>query len=115
MRAAKQWRQEDADNAVKEALEGAKIVDLVVKYGIPDKTLRRKVQRHKQGDKDRRPRPEPVLDTEAEDDLQAWVIGMQQQSLPVSRDMLIIKANEVYRELYGSLRCLGTIGREWCD
>lgn len=56
-----------------------------------------------------------MLGTESEDDIHACVISVQQQGCPVSKEMLIIKANEVYIEIYGHLRSSGSIGRGWCD
>lgn len=38
---------------------------------------------------------------------------MQASRLPVSRDMVLNKANEVYRTLYGSTRSTGFLGHGW--
>jgi hypothetical protein len=88
-RRKKLWKEEDGRKAVEEALNGAKIVHLVSKYGIPDKTLRRMIQRHQNGEEKKKPGPQPIIGEEAETDLFEWVVGMQKQGFPVSRDMLI--------------------------
>jgi hypothetical protein len=107
-----QWAsQEDGRNAIEEALNGAKIVHLVSKYGIPDKTLMRMIQRHQNGEEKKKPGPQPIIGEEAETDLFEWVVGMQKQDFPVSWDMLIVKANQIYQELFGNLRSSGSIGR----
>jgi hypothetical protein len=114
-RRKKLWKEEDGRKAVEEALNGAKIVHLVSKYGIPDKTLRRMIQRHQNGEEKKKPGPQPIIGEEAETDLFEWVVGMQKQGFPVSRDMLIVKANQIYQELFGNLRSSGSIGRGWLE
>jgi len=114
-RSKKLWKEADATKAVAEAINGAKIVNLVAKYGIPDKTLRRMIERHKNGVEKRKPGPAPILGKGAEDDLYAWVVAMQRQGYPVSRDVLTAKANAIYHEMHGNLRSSGSIGRGWCD
>ena len=50
-----------------------------------------------------------------EQDLYQWIIGIQQQGFPVSREMILVKGNEILQTLYGNLRSTGSIGRGWLD
>ena len=56
-----------------------------------------------------------MLGKEAEKDLVQWALAMQKQGLPVGRDMIIQKAQEIQCLMYGALRSVGLVGRRWCD
>ena len=45
----------------------------------------------------------------------AWVVAMQAQGLPVTRDSILIKGNEIYQEMYGSTRSIGFLKRGWLN
>ena len=49
----------------------------------------------------KRPGPDHVLSFEMESDLVDWVIGMQSQGYSVTRDMIFLKGNDIYRVFYG--------------
>ena len=53
--------------------------------------------------------------TAVEVDLVAWIIGMQSQGYPVSRDMILVKANMLYQEMYGSTRSSGYLKKGWLN
>ena len=55
--------------AIAERKFGAKIVDLVAKYKIPDRTLRRLINMEKKGKQKKRSGPPPVLGNALEKDL----------------------------------------------
>ena len=59
--------------------------------------------------------PPPVLTETAETDLEAWVIGMQYQGYPVSREKIITKGNKINQEMNGSTRSTGFLGRGWIE
>ena len=44
-----------------------------------------------------------------------WVLAMHKQGLPVGREMIIQKASEVHRYMFGSTRSLGSVGQVWCE
>jgi len=62
-----------------------------------------------------KPGPAPIIPMEIEDDLQSWVLAMQSKGFPVSREMIHIKGNEVYRELYGGTRSIGRLSSGWVN
>ena len=107
----KRWREEDAAAAIEEVKAGETVVRVVAKYGVPERTLRRKLQRCRAGQVDKKPGPQPILGSSQEADLYQWVIGMQREGFTVTRDMLLIKANEIYHVIFGNLRSSGSIGR----
>ena len=39
-----------------------------------------------------------------ESDLVDWLIGVQSQGYPVTRDMILLKGNKIYRGFYGPNR-----------
>ena len=39
---------------------------------------------------------------------------MQKQGLPVGRDIIIQKAQEIHHYMYVSLNYVGSVGRGWC-
>ena len=50
-----------------------------------------------------------------EDDLQTRIEGIQQGGLPVTREMILIKANEAYRVLYNPASSAGLLGYGWVE
>ena len=40
---------------------------------------------------------------------------MQAQGLPVTRDSILIKGNEIYQVMYGSTRSIGFLKRGWLN
>ena len=61
----------------------------------------------------KRPGPKPILTEDMESDLQSWIVGMQTQGYPISWHMLLVKANEIYREMYGCTRSVGSLTTSW--
>jgi hypothetical protein len=53
-----------------------------------------------QKDEIEQPGPPPILSLEIEDDLKAWIVGMQCHGLPVSRDAILIKRNEQFHSIF---------------
>ena len=51
-----------------------------------------------------------MIRNEIEEYLQLWIIGMQKNGVPVSRDMIIMKGNEIYCSMYGMSRSIGFLG-----
>ncbi|DBA02788.1 TPA: hypothetical protein N0F65_006578 [Lagenidium giganteum] len=110
----KLWNPEDIPRAIEEHENGERISVFCKKYGIPERTLRRKLQRANADIPERSPGPSPVLGG-AETDIYAWVVAMQHRGYSVSRAMLLIKGQQVYRAMFGPTRTAGTIGIGWCE
>jgi hypothetical protein len=109
----KQYTEDDLNAAVAMYKEGAKRRQVMSAFpNIPDRTIR---QRAKQQQPLKKPGPAPILDSDMENDLQDWIIGMQCSGYPVSRDMILIKGNEMYHAMYGSTRSSGNLGRGWVE
>ena len=54
--------------------------------------------------------PNTIITNEMEVDLHPWIISMQRNEVPVSRDMIIMKGNEIYCSMYGMSRSIGFLG-----
>ena len=90
----KQYSSEDLEAAVKLLREGIKMKNVLVHYpSIPERTIRYRATRL---DDLQRPGPQPILG-----DLEAWVVAMQSQGYPVTRDMILLKGNELYQAMFG--------------
>ena len=61
-----------------------------------------------------RPGPTPILKEATEKDFVKWALAMQKQGLPVGRDIIIQKAQEIHHYMYGYLHYVGSVGRGWC-
>ena len=94
----KQYSSEDLEAAVKLLREGIKMKNVLVHYpSIPERTIRYRATRL---DDLQRPGPQPILG-DLENDLEAWVVAMQSQDYPVTRDMILLKGNELYQAMFG--------------
>jgi hypothetical protein len=94
------WWEADATKAVEEAINGAKIVNLVTKYGIPDKTF--VIERHKNGDKKRKPGPAPIL---AREQKTTYMLGL----LPCKDKVFLCHVMWLLqRQMLFIMRCTGT-------
>nr|CCA20971.1 PREDICTED: similar to conserved hypothetical protein [Albugo laibachii Nc14] len=100
----KTYSEQDVLTAIAESKSAAKIVDLVAKYKIPDRSLRRLINMEKIGKQKKRSGPLPVLGNALEKDLRDWVIGMQRKGFPPTRDIFINKGKRMYAALYGPTR-----------
>nr|CCA21269.1 AlNc14C117G6554 [Albugo laibachii Nc14] len=80
---------------------------------IPERTICPRAIQQRSAVTIRRTGPPPVLSQEIEDDLQTWIVGMQREGLPVTREMVLSKANEAYRVLYSPARSAGLLGDGW--
>src|SRR5689334_16689864 len=67
---------------------------------VPERTIRRRAANRRDGVALQKTGPPPVLPCEIEDDLHAWIVGMQREGFPVTREMSLSKANEAYHVLY---------------
>jgi len=50
-----------------------------------------------------------------EQELMEWIVAMQREGFPVSREIVLVKGNEMYHELYGNRRSSEFIGRSWLN
>ena len=57
----------------------------------------------------------PVMGESAEKYLLQLALAMNKQGLPVEREMIIHKASEIQRYMFGSMHSVGLFGRGWCD
>ena len=71
---------------------------------IPRRTITRGASRKRHNIAKKCPGPDPVLFFDMESDLVDWVIGIQSQGYPVTRDMILLKGNKIYRGCYGPNR-----------
>ena len=79
------------------------------------RTLARKCKKKRENVAEKRPGPTPVLGEATEKDLIQWALTIQKQGLPVGRDMILRKAQEIHRYMYGSTHSIGSVGCGWCD
>ena len=106
----------EAEDAAQEYANGEKLSTVCAKYArVPRRTITRMAKRLKEGIVKQKPGPSPILTNEMEKDLEDWVVAMQSQGYPVSRDMILIKGNEIYHAMYGNLRSSGNLKRGWLN
>ena len=72
-------------------------------------------KRLKEGIDKKKPGPSPIIPVEIEKDLEEWVVAMQSVGIPVTRDMILVKGNEIYHSMYGNLRSAGNLKRGWLN
>ena len=58
-----------------------------------------------------KPSPNPIITNEMEEDLLLWIIGVHINVVTVSRYMIIMKGNEIYRSVYGKASSTGFLGQ----
>ncbi len=110
----KQYSAEEIESAIRDYNNGMKLKHVLGKYDqIPRRTLTERTAKVKQKLDLKKPGPAPIIPLHIENDVQAWCIAMQSQGFPISREMLLIKGNEVYQSLYGTTRSVGTLGQGW--
>ena len=110
------YTKEDLDSAVELYTLGRKLKDVCAMFpNIPRRTISERAKKAKDGTQIKKPGPKPILTKEMEEDLQSWVISMQSNGVPVSRDIILVKGNEIYRTMYGNTRSIGFLGRGWLD
>ena len=64
---------------------------------------------------DNRPGYLPVMGEAAEKDFVQWALAVQKQGLPVGRKIVIQKAYEIHRYMFGSMSSVGSVRWGWCD
>jgi Tc5 transposase DNA-binding domain len=112
----KVYSQEDLDEAVEKYLEGMKLRTVCKAFpNVPERTITRLAKKKRDGIEAKRPGPPPILLVEIEDDIKAWIVGMQCQGFPVSRDAILIKGNELFHSMFGSTRQVGSLKRGWLN
>ena len=112
----KQYDAQDLTKAAVAHIHGEKMRVISARFPmIPIRTIYDRVKLIKADKLPQKPGPKPILTAEIEDDLVAWVVAMQAQGLPVTRDSILIKGNEIYREMYGSTRSIGFLKRGWLN
>jgi hypothetical protein len=89
---------QDADTMHK---NGVKMHHILTKYPhIPRRTIYDYINHKKNGLEVQKPGPKPILMEDMESNLHSWIVGMQTQGYPISCHMLLVKVNEIYREMY---------------
>ena len=82
---------------------------------IPERTIRRRATQQRYGVETRRLSLQSILSQELEDDLQKWIVGMQREGLPVTRQMTLSKSNEMYRVIHSRARLSVILGDRWVE
>ena len=113
---AKQYSSANLDAAVDTYLGGARLGIVTRAYpSVPRQTITYSAKKKKEGVAAKKPGTKPLLTTKVEDDLQAWIVGMQQAGHPVSREMVLVKGNKIYHLMYGNRRSVGDLGHRWLE
>ena len=112
----KQYSSDDLDKAIQMYLDGTKLSLLVKKYpNTPKRTITERTKKKRENVELKKPGPSALLNDSMENDIQAWIVGMQSHGHPVTRGMVLVKGNEIYRKLYGTTRSTGFLGRGWLE
>ena len=109
------YSSSDVDEAIKEIQTGEMAqVKAVREYGILFQTLVQKCKNKIENVEKRSPGLIPVPGEVADKDLVKWALAMQKQGLLLGWDMIIHKASEIHRQMFGSMRSVGSVVRGWC-
>ena len=112
----KLYDPKDLEDAIKKYLQGMKLKQVLMLYPhIPRRTITYTANRTKSNKMPQTPGPKPLLTDDIEKDLESWIVAMQSQGLPVTRQMVLNKANEIYKELCGRTRASGWLKRGWLE
>ena len=76
---------------------------------VPERTISCLDKNKKEGIEAKQTGPQPILSTYVKDDLKAWIFGMKSQGLPVSRDAILVKANNLFSSMYRSTCRAGSL------
>ena len=110
----KNYSAEGLDAAVRAYAVGAKIGRVYNEYpGVPEQTIRHRANLLKNGVALRNPGPTPILGENLTGELPDWVVGMQKNGLPVNREAVLAKANDIYRARYGVTRSTSFLTIRW--
>nr|CCA24992.1 AlNc14C269G9935 [Albugo laibachii Nc14] len=85
----------------------AEDLDAAVLYDVPERTIRHRVSLLKNGVALRKPGPPPILGENLKGDLRDWVVRMQKNGLPLNREVVLAKANDIYWARYAVTRSTG--------
>ena len=109
------YSSSDVDEAIKEIQTGEMAqVKAVREYGILFQTLVQKCKNKIEDVEKRSPGLIPVPGEVADKDLVKWALAMQKQGLLLGWDMIIHEASEIHRQMFGSMRSVGSVVRGWC-
>ena len=86
----------------------------VCKYVILRQTLARKFRNKRENVSEKSPGSLPVMGEAAEKYLVQWSLAMKKHGLLVGREIIIQKAFEIQRYMFGSMRSVGSAGQGWC-
>ncbi|RHY79136.1 hypothetical protein DYB26_009882 [Aphanomyces astaci] len=95
------YTQEELEFALNEVHQGRRGTDVARDTGISYETIMRKVRLLKAG-KDLTPKrrgPKPLFLDSFEQDMVAWISAMQQEGMPATRFVVLLKANKLLRRL----------------
>jgi Tc5 transposase DNA-binding domain len=108
------YTQEDLDDAVEKYLGDLKLRAVCKAFpNVPKRTISCLAQNKKDGIEAKRPGPLPILSVEIEDDLKAWIVGIQCQGFPVSRNAILMKGNELLHSTFGNSCQVGSMKCGW--
>ena len=114
MRRQEHYSNDEIDRAIDKYYDGTKLKIFCERFPhIPIRTITRGGFRKRQNIAIKCPGPDPGLSFEMKSDLVDWVIGMQSQGYTVTRHMIFLKENEIYRGFYGTTQSSGYIKRRW--
>jgi hypothetical protein len=116
MEKKKVYSQEDLDEAVETYLEGMKLRAVCKSFpNVSERTITCLAKNKRDGIEAKRTGPPPILSVKIEDDLKAWIVRMQCQGFPVSRDAILIKGNELFHSMFGSTCQVGSLKSGWLE
>ena len=116
MRGRKHYSDDGLEQVIGEYSNGTKLMIVCDHFShIPRRTITRGASRKRQNIAKKRPGPDNVLSFEVDSDLVDWVIWMQSQGYPVTRDIILLKVNDIYRGFYGPNRSSGYMRRGWLN
>ena len=71
---------------------------------INRQTITERIKKNKEEVAILNPGPKPIITNEIRAYLKQWIIGMQINGVPVQRDMIHVKGNDIYHSMYGTTR-----------
>ena len=101
----KMYSSDDLREAVDLYRKGAKLAKVCQEYPhVPRRTITSIAKKQKENVTPQKPGKKPTLAAEVEEDLEAWIIAMQADGNPVSRDLIMVKGNELFEQMFETAR-----------
>ncbi|MEL7340323.1 MAG: transposase, partial [Bacteroidota bacterium] len=112
----KQYTQGELEGAVQAYVNGAKMRVVKARYSrVPERTVRLHAKKRREGGQIKKAGRPTKFSKDIEEDIVEWVKAMQAIGSPVTRTMILDKANQIHHATFGITRSVGSLTSGWLD